>query len=88
MEEPLMKNKFVARDWNSATGELYNISFNDTDEKAILNENKNYNDMYSEMHKQEANQQDAVQQYYRSWIQTVNLLVGCIVLGVLIHKQK
>jgi hypothetical protein len=40
------------------------------------------------MMKQEGNQNDAVHLYYRSWIQTLNLIGGCVLLGILIYKHK
>ena len=58
----------------------------DSDEALILN--KKYSETYEELMKQEGNQLDAQHQYQRSWIQTVNLAIGAIALGVLIYKQK
>ena len=76
-EEPLLENKFVAD----------TITVND-DSNPILKENKRYSEQYNELRKQEGNQQDAVQLHTRSWLQTVNMGIACIILGVLIYKQK
>jgi len=76
-EEPLLENKFVAD----------TITVND-DSNSILKENKRYSQQYNELRKQEGNQQDAVQLHTRSWLQTVNMGIACIILGVLIYKQK
>ena len=80
-EEPLLENKFVA---DTITVDDYN----DPILKEILKENKRYSDQYNELRKQEGNQQDAVQLHTRSWLQTVNMGIACIILGVLIYKQK
>lgn len=76
-EEPLLENKFVAD----------TITVNDNSD-IILKENKRYSEQYNELRKQEGNQQDAVQLHTRSWLQTVNMGIACIILGVLIYKQK
>ena len=76
-EEPLLENKFVAD----------TITVDD-DSDPILKENKRYSEQYNELRKQEGNQQDAVQLHTRSWLQTVNMGIACIILGVLIYKQK
>ena len=76
-EEPLLENKFVAD----------TITVDD-DSDSILKENKRYSQQYNELRKQEGNQQDAVQLHTRSWLQTVNMGIACIILGVLIYKQK
>jgi hypothetical protein len=76
-EEPLLENKFIAD----------TITVND-DSDPILKENKRYSEQYNELRKQEGNQQDAVQLHTRSWLQTVNMGIACIILGVLIYKQK
>lgn len=77
-EEPLLENKFVAD----------TLDQSDIDADPILKENKRYSDQYNELRKQEGNQQDAVQLHTRSWLQTVNMGIACIILGVLIYKQK
>lgn len=77
-EEPLLENKFVADTLNQI----------DIDNDPILKENKRYSEQYNELRKQEGNQQDAVQLHTRSWLQTVNMGIACIILGVLIYKQK
>lgn len=76
-EEPLLENKFVAD----------TITVNDNSDP-ILKENKRYSEQYNELRKQEGNQQDAVQLHTRSWLQTVNMGIACIILGILIYKQK
>jgi len=75
-------NKFVFDD--SYDGPSYTI----TQAKAILEENYKYSKEYNELRKQEGNQLDAVHQYRRSWLQTSNLAIASVVLGVLIYKQK
>jgi len=77
-EEPLLENKFVAD----------TLEKSDIDKDPILKENKRYSQQYNELRKQEGNQQDAVQLHTRSWLQTVNMGIACIILGVLIYKQK
>lgn len=77
-EEPLLENKFVADTLDQI----------DIDNDPILKENKRYSQQYNELRKQEGNQQDAVQLHTRSWLQTVNMGIACIILGVLIYKQK
>lgn len=77
-EEPLLENKFVADTLDQSV----------IDADPILKENKRYSDQYNELRKQEGNQQDAVQLHTRSWLQTVNMGIACIILGVLIYKQK
>ena len=77
-EEPLLENKFIA--------DTLQRSVIDAD--PILKENKRYSEQYNELRKQEGNQQDAVQLHTRSWLQTVNMGIACIILGVLIYKQK
>lgn len=77
-EEPLLENKFVADTLQKSV----------IDNDPILKENKRYSQQYNELRKQEGNQQDAVQLHTRSWLQTVNMGIACIILGVLIYKQK
>lgn len=77
-EEPLLENKFVAD----------TLDQSEIEKDPILKENKRYSDQYNELRKQEGNQQDAVQLHTRSWLQTVNMGIACIILGVLIYKQK
>lgn len=75
-------NKFVFdKDYNGPT---YTIA----EATAILEENEKYSKEYNELRKQEGNQLDAVHQYRRSWLQTINLAIASVVLGVLIYKQK
>jgi hypothetical protein len=75
-------NKFVFDD--SYNGPTYTIA----EATAILEENEKYSKEYNELRKQEGNQLDAVHQYRRSWLQTINLAIASVVLGVLIYKQK
>ena len=77
-EEPLLENKFIADTLQKSV----------IDADPILKENKRYSEQYNELRKQEGNQQDAVQLHTRSWLQTVNMGIACIILGVLIYKQK
>ena len=51
-------------------------------------ENCKYRDELREVQKHEGNHQDAKHLYIRGWMQTVNLAVGCIVLGVLIYNRN
>ena len=75
-------NKFVFDD--DYNGPTYTIA----EQIAILEENQKYSKEYNELRKQEGNQLDAVHQYRRSWLQTINLAIASVVLGVLIYKQK
>ena len=88
-EDPLFENNFIAAAYDNETSILYaNDYINDAKSKAILEENYKYSKEYNELRKQEGNQKDAVHQYRRSWLQTINLTVACITLCVLIYKQK
>lgn len=58
------------------------------DNREILKRNKQYSQEYNELRKQEGNQIDAKHLYTRSWMQTINLTIGCVVLGVFIYKHK
>ena len=51
-------------------------------------ENCKYRDELREVQKHEGNHQDAKHLYIRGWMQTVNLAVGCIVLGILIYNRN
>tara|TARA_A100001035_G_C27700881_1_gene462390 strand:+ start:230 stop:505 length:276 start_codon:yes stop_codon:yes gene_type:complete len=86
-EDPLLEINFIAADYNN--GKLYGNDYStDAKAKAILEENYKYSKEYNELRKQEGNQLDAVHQYRRSWLQTINLAIASVVLGVLIYKQK
>ena len=76
-------NKFVFDD-DDYNGPTYTIA----EARTILEENEKYTKEYNELRKQEGNQLDAVHQYRRSWLQTINLAIASVVLGVLIYKQK
>ena len=82
MTQPNELNKFVFDD------DYNGPSYTDAEIKAILEENYKYSKEYNELRKQEGNQLDAVHQYRRSWLQTINLAIASVVLGVLIYKQK
>ena len=58
------------------------------DYKDILRENLNYSRQYKDLMRDEGNQLDAIHYYKRSWMQTINLVVASIVLGVFIYRQK
>ena len=58
------------------------------DDREILKRNKQYSQEYNELRKQEGNQIDAKHLYTRSWMQTINLTIGCVVLAVFIYKHK
>jgi hypothetical protein len=88
-EDPLFENNFIAAAYNNETSKLYTNDYStDTYAKSILEENHKYSKEYNELRKQEGNQKDAVHQYRRSWLQTINLTVACVALCVLIYKQK
>lgn len=89
-EDPLVENVFVASDYNENTGKIGSLDFKDnsTDDKEILKRNKQYSQEYNELRKQEGNQIDAKHLYTRSWMQTINLTIGCVVLGIFIYKHK
>ena len=88
MEDPLFEKNFVAATYDDTNSKLFNLSFSDDNSKEILRENQQYSIEYDQMMKQEGNQNDAVHLYYRSWIQTLNLIGGCVLLGILIYKHK
>jgi hypothetical protein len=90
-EDPLFENNFIAAAYDNEKSTLYTNNYSaieDAKSKAILEENHKYSKEYNELRKQEGNQKDAVHQYRRSWLQTINLTVACITLCVLIYKQK
>jgi hypothetical protein len=58
------------------------------DDKDILRENLKYSRQYKDLMRDEGNQMDAIHYYKRSWMQTINLVVASIVLGVFIYRQK
>ena len=58
------------------------------DKKDILKENLDYSRQYKDLMRDEGNQMDAIHYYKRSWMQTMNLVVASIVLGVFIYRQK
>ena len=53
-----------------------------------MQQNCKYRDQLKEVQKQEGNHQDARHMYIRGWMQVVNLTIGCIVLGVVLYRQK
>ena len=89
-EDPLVENVFVASDYNELKAKIGSLDFssNSTDDKEILKRNKQYSQEYNELRKQEGNQIDAKHLYTRSWMQTINLTIGCAVLAVFIYKHK
>jgi hypothetical protein len=99
-EDPLVENVFVASDYNELKAKIGSLDFssNSTDDKEILKRNKDnreilkrnkqYSQEYNELRKQEGNQIDAKHLYTRSWMQTINLTIACVVLGVFIYKHK
>jgi hypothetical protein len=96
-EDPLVENVFVASDYNetisggvitAATIGILDFSSNSIDDREILKRNKQYSQEYNELRKQEGNQIDAKHLYTRSWMQTINLTIGCVVLAVFIYKHK
>jgi hypothetical protein len=50
-------------------------------------ENCKFRDNFQELQQQEGNHRDAKQMFIRGWMQTINLTIGCIVLGVIIYRQ-
>jgi frataxin-like iron-binding protein CyaY len=89
MEDPLFEKEFVAATYNKTNNTLFGNNMNLTpEEQQILLENQKYYHEYDEMTKQEGNHYDARNLYSRSWIQTMNLILGSVVIGVLIYKQK
>lgn len=99
-EDPLVENVFVASDYNELTeyngltaknelkAKIGSLEFTNDNDKEILKRNKQYSQEYNELRKQEGNQIDAKHLYTRSWMQTINLTIGCVVLGVFIYKHK
>ena len=96
-EDPLVENVFVASDYNETiSGDVIieakigslDFSSNSIDDKEVLKRNKQYSQEYNELRKQEGNQIDAKHLYTRSWMQTINLTIGCVVLAVFIYKHK
>jgi hypothetical protein len=54
----------------------------------VMTENKEFSKKYTELMRQEGNQLDARNQYKRTVMQTVNILVATAVLFGLIYNQK
>ena len=54
----------------------------------ILKENRAYSKQYKDLMRDEGNQLDALHQYKRGWMQTFNLIIASVALGVLIYRQK
>jgi uncharacterized membrane protein len=54
----------------------------------ILTENKKFSKNYPELMRQEGNQLDARNQYRRTLMQTVNIMIAIAVLLGLIYNQK
>lgn len=50
-------------------------------------ENCKFRDNFQELQQQEGNHRDAKHMFIRGWMQTINLTIGCIVLGVIIYRQ-
>jgi hypothetical protein len=50
--------------------------------------NCKYRDELKQLEKQEGNYEDIKHLHFRAWIQAMNLIGGCIILGVLIYRQK
>lgn len=59
-----------------------------SDEQRIMNENCKYMDGLDEVQKQEGNVKDASELYIRGWMQATNLVIGCVVLGIFIYRDK
>ena len=94
-EDPLVENVFVASDYNETiigdvitAAKIGSLEFTNDNDKEILKRNKQYSQEYNELRKQEGNQIDAKHLYTRSWMQTINLTIGCVVLAVFIYKHK
>jgi meiotically up-regulated gene 157 (Mug157) protein len=90
MDDPLFEKEFVAATYDESKSTLFGISLDSltSEEKQIILENQKYYHEYDEMMKQEGNHYDARNLYSRSWIQTMNLILGSVVIGVLIYQQK
>jgi hypothetical protein len=89
MDDPLFEKEFVAATYDESNRTLFGKTISLTSaEKQILLENQKYYHEYDEMMKQEGNHYDARNLYSRSWIQTMNLILGSVVIGVLIYQQK
>lgn len=54
----------------------------------VMVENRKYSEEYTELMRQEGNQLDARNQYRRTVMQTVNIIVATAVLFGLIYNQK
>jgi len=63
-------------------------SVSDEDDRAILEENQDYSEQYKDLMRDEGNQLDALHQYKRGWMQTFNLIIASVALGVFIYRQK
>ena len=59
-----------------------------SDDIAIIEENQDYSEQYKDLMRDEGNQLDALHQYKRGWMQTFNLIIASVALGVLIYRQK
>jgi hypothetical protein len=51
-------------------------------------ENCSYRDNLKEAEQLEGNFKDAEQLYMKGWMQTTNIICGCVVLAILIYSHK
>lgn len=77
-------NRFFANGFISDGVKLADFS----DSLGVLSENKKFSETYPELLRQEGNQLDVRNQYRRTVMQTVNILVATAVLLGLIYHQK
>lgn len=77
-------DRFFANGFISDGVNLAEIS----DKSGVLSENRKYSETYPELMRQEGNQLDVRNQYRRTVMQTVNILVATAVLLGVIYNQK
>lgn len=62
--------------------------FSSVYKNSIIAENCQFRDQSNEMQKENKNQEDAKQLYRRGLLQLANVVTACIVLAVLLYRQK
>ena len=79
-----MSERFFHDDFACNLNESYNQDYLDP----VIAKNCQYRDQLQNVQRQEGNYEDVSSIYFRNWLQLTNLVVGCVVLGVVLYRQK
>ena len=79
-----MSEKYFHDDFACNLNENYNQDYSDP----VIDKNCQYRDQLQNVQRQEGNYEDVSSIYFRNWLQLTNLVVGCVVLGVVLYRQK